>query len=105
MCVGGGGDDGGGFLGAGGLAKSLSILFSGLDLDVVFEVEGLAFFEEVVAEVFFFFTFFEIVLAEGVGGDEAVVAGVPPGGVAEVFLVVDHFDGEGFFRFHRGRCS
>lgn len=67
-----------------------------LNDEAVFLCEGFAFFEGVVAEVGLVFFALEIVSAEGVGGEEAVVTGVPPGGVAEVGGVVHEGDDGGF---------
>ena len=38
----------------------------------------------------------KVVLAEGVGGEEAVVAGMPPGGMAEILWMVHEGNDGGF---------
>ena len=74
-----------------GILESGGVGGAVVEENAVAEGEGLAFFEGVVAEVFVLLPF-EVVLTEGVCSDEAVVPGVPPGGVAEVGGVVEDGD-------------
>lgn len=72
-----------------------------LNNEAVFLGEGFSFLEQMIAEMRLLFFAFEIVLAERVGGEETVVAGVPPGWVAEVVGVIHESD-DGRFSFRIG---
>src|SRR5215212_4241533 len=69
---------------------------AGVEEDSVFEGEGFAVFEFQVAGALGGVLWVVVVEAEDVGGVEAVLAGVPAGGVAGVGGVVEDRDPVGF---------
>ena len=74
-----------------GFCDGFFIEFAAFQKNPVALGEGLSFLQVVVTG----FLFAEIFFAEGIGCDESVCAGVPPGWVTEVFGVIHHGDDGG----------